>query len=274
MLSKGMPNKFRLDGKTAFVFGGLGLIGKKVSSAFAAVGAVTIALDLEGETAKGLEREQSRKEDEVHLKYFDCADLNHLEEHFSEVVDEFGTPDVFINCAYPRTQEWGKSSFKEIGFASFRENVDIHMNSSAWLARLAAESMVLRERGGSIIQMGSIYGVLGQDLSVYRGTEMHENMAYATIKGGLTNLTRQMASYYGQFNVRVNTLCPGGLEGHVAGKSASQNPRFVTQYEEKTPLKRLGQPDEVACSALFLASDASSYVTGTTLMVDGGWSIV
>ena len=101
---------------------------------------------------------------------------------------------------------------------------------------------------------------------------MHESMIYAAIKGGITNLTRQMASYYGQFNIRVNTLVPGGLSGHVAGKSDIQNPVFVKQYSQKTPLKRLGRAEEIAPAALFLATDAASYVTGTTLMVDGGWT--
>ena len=157
---------------------------------------------------------------------------------------------------------------------SFRENVDIHMNSYAWLARLAAESMIKNENGGSIIQLGSIYGILGQDLTVYEGTEMHENMTYAAIKGGITNLTRQMASYYGQFEIRVNNLSPGGLLGHVAGKSDTQNPNFVKQYSKKTPIRRLGKAEEVASTALFLASEASSYITGATIMVDGGWTAI
>jgi NAD(P)-dependent dehydrogenase (short-subunit alcohol dehydrogenase family) len=134
--------------------------------------------------------------------------------------------------------------------------------------------MIKNENGGSIIQLGSIYGILGQDLTVYESTEMHENMTYAAIKGGITNLTRLMASYYGQFNIRVNTLVPGGLSGHVAGKNDIQNPVFVKQYSQKTPLKRLGRAEEIASAALFLAADAASYVTGTTLMVDGGWTAV
>ena len=83
-----------------------------------------------------------------------------------------------------------------------------------------------------------------------------------------------MASYYGQFGIRVNALCPGGLKGHVAGKSQQQNPLFKKQYSQKTPLKRLGKPEEIASTALFLASDASSYITGATIMVDGGWTAV
>jgi len=170
--------------------------------------------------------------------------------------------------------DWGKSSFKDIELDSFRENVDIHMNSYAWLGRLAAESMKSNKKSGSVIQLGSIYGILGQDLSIYEGTSIKENMAYATIKGGITNLSRQMASYYGQFNIRVNTLIPGGIKGHVAGNSDKQNSIFVKEYSKKTPLKRMGDKEEIASTALFLASDASSYITGAMIIVDGGWTII
>jgi len=266
--------KFRLDDKTAFVVGGLGFIGREVSRAFASVGAKTIVLDLESEKLAAFEKELGEGGYTAHSRPFDCSDLDSLETNFSGLLDKFGFPHVFINCSYPRTQDWDTSSFREVTLASFQENVSIHMNSYAWLARLAAEAMKEEDRGGCIIQLGSTYGILGQDLTVYEGTEMQENMTYSAIKGGITNLTRQMASYYGQFNIRVNTLVPGGLAGHVAGKSDTQDQIFVKQYSKKTPLKRLGRADEIASTALFLASDAASYVTGATIVVDGGWAVV
>jgi NAD(P)-dependent dehydrogenase (short-subunit alcohol dehydrogenase family) len=266
--------KFRLDNQTAFVMGGLGLIGREVTNAFASAGARTIVLDLETNKDRVLDRKMSLKDFDIIFRHFDCANMELLEHNFSNLIKEFDSPTVFINCSYPRTADWDKSSFSEITINSFRKNVDIHMNSYAWLARLAAEVMVKAGTDGSIIQLGSIYGVLAQDLSVYEGTEMHENMSYAVIKGGITNLTRQMASYYGQHNIRVNTLCPGGLEGHIAGKSDTQSPVFIEQYSKKTPLKRLGCAEEVASTALFLASEASSYITGVTIIVDGGWSAI
>ena len=97
---------------------------------------------------------------------------------------------------------------------------------------------------------------------------MKENMSYSIIKGGITNLTKQMASYYGKNGIRINTLCPGGI------KDSNQDPKFVNLYDNKVPLGRMGRPSEVANTALFLASEASSYITGATIVVDGGWSIV
>ena len=122
--------------------------------------------------------------------------------------------------------------------------------------------------------MGSIYGIQAQDKTVYEGTKMKENMTYSVIKGGLTNFTRQMASFYGEFNLRINTLVPGSLEGHVAGRSSEQDIKFINNFSKRVPLRRLGKPSEVASVAAFLASDASAYITGATILVDGGWSII
>jgi NAD(P)-dependent dehydrogenase (short-subunit alcohol dehydrogenase family) len=266
--------KFHLNGKTAFVVGGLGLIGREVSTAFAVAGARTVILDLDSEKGELFEKEMRKKGYNINFRSFDCADMNNIENSFSILLKNNKVPDVFINCSYPKTADWGQSSFKDITLESLNRNVEIQMNSYAWLARLVAEAMVKCAKNGSIIQLGSTYGIVGQDLTVYEGTEMQENMTYAAIKGGITGLTRLMASYYGQYNIRINTLCPGGLKGHVAGKSDTQDPVFIKQYSKKTPLKRLGHPEEVASTALFLASEASSYITGATIMVDGGWTCI
>jgi len=255
-----------LKNRLAFIVGGEGLIGKEITKAISSYGAKTIILDLI--------RQDKEYTDNTSFRYFDCSALENIEAVLEDIIKEFGCPDIFVNCSYPRTEDWPQNSFESITLDSFRKNIDIHMNSYAWLAKITADVMSKQKNGGSIIQLGSIYGVLGQDLAVYEGTDMKENMTYATIKGGITNLTRQMASYYGKYNIRVNTVCPGGILGHVAGKTNIQNPVFVKKYSQKTPLKRLGKPEEIASTVLFLASDASSYITGITIMVDGGWTIV
>ena len=103
---------------------------------------------------------------------------------------------------------------------------------------------------------------------------MKENMPYSIIKGGIINFTRQMASYYGRNNIRINTICPGGIKGLVKGVRNNQEKNFIKNYSNKVPLGRLANANEIAYPVLFLASDCSSYITGITLMVDGGWSII
>ena len=259
--------KFRLDGKVAFVEGGLGLIGREVSTALSSAGAKSLVLDVKDSEGQVFARELRDKGYDANYRDLDCSVLHRLEKNFFAILDEFGYPDVFVNCSYPRSEDWNQSSFKEITLQSFRRNVDIHMNSYAWLARLSAEAMVKEKKQGSIFQLGSTYGVVGNDLTIYDGTEMRENMTYAAIKGGITNLTRLMASYYGQHDIRINTICPGGIFDN-------QNPEFVKNYSRKTPLKRMGIPQEIASVVLFLASEAASYITGATIMVDGGWVAV
>ena len=267
-------NKFSIKNKTAFVIGGLGLIGKEVSKAFSVAGAKTIILDKKNQEGELFNDKMNSNGYNTKFNTFDCSDIKNIESNFSLLIDKYDCPDIFINCSYPSTKDWPDTSFKDINLDSFRKNIDIHMNSYSWLARLVAECMVDKGKKGSIIQIGSIYGVVGQELNIYEGTSMKECMAYATIKGGITNLSRQMASYYGKYGIRVNTLCPGGLVGHVAGSSDSQDQTFVENYSNKVPLKRLGKSEEIASTALFLASEAASYISGATIMVDGGWTAI
>jgi len=260
-------NKFKVANKVAWIVGGLGLIGREVVRALSSAGAQTIILDIAEK--KGIDLENYIKEQGYKASYekFDCSDLENMDTNFSALFDKYGSCDIFINCSYPRTEDWAQNSFSNISLKSYRKNVDIHMNSYAWMAKLAADAMKLQKKGGSIIQFGSTYGVVGQDLTIYEGTDMGENMTYAAIKGGIANLSRLMASYYGKFNIRVNTLCPGGIFDN-------QNPIFVKNYSDKTPLKRMGKPEEIASVVLFLASEASSYITGSTILVDGGWTAI
>ena len=268
-------DKFSLKNKTAHIVGGLGLIGSEVSKAMVSASAKTVILDIDSDRANILLKVLP-KNAAVYYESFDCTDLIALDKNFSDVISKHGNPNIFINCSYPRTKDWGgsvASSFEDVSLDSFRENVDIHMNSYAWLAKIAASKMKSNNTGGSIIQFGSTYGYVGQDLTLYdyEGSTQKENMPYAAIKGGIINLTRLMASFYGQFNIRVNTVCPGGVHDE---NNPVQNKKFWENYSYKTPLKRMGKPEEMASTVLFLASDASSYVTGATIMVDGGWTAV
>ena len=261
---KNYLDKIKLTNKKVYILGGCGLIGSKIVKNTLSVGAKVIILDIE------------KKQIPKNTKYekFDCSKLKTLEKNFNRIIKKQGCPDVFINCSYPRTSDWDRCSFNQINLKRMSKNIEIHMNSYAWLAKIVADKMVKNKIKGSIINLNSIYGLLGQDLTIYNKTSMKENMPYSMIKGGLANLTRQMASYYGRFGVRVNGICSGGLKGHVAGHSNFQEKHFIKNYEKKVPLKRLGEPDEVANVITFIASDASSYITGSNVLVDGGWTII
>ena len=120
---------------------------------------------------------------------------------------------------------------------------------------------------GSLINMSSIYGLIGPDFTIYDGTEMTMPAAYSAIKGGIVNFTRYLASYYGPYGIRLNCVSPGGIFDN-------QKEIFVKQYEQKVPMRRMGIPEDIPPSVAFLLSDDAGYITGQNLMVDGGWTAI
>jgi NAD(P)-dependent dehydrogenase (short-subunit alcohol dehydrogenase family) len=120
---------------------------------------------------------------------------------------------------------------------------------------------------GSVVNITSIYGIVGPDFGVYEGTKMTMPAAYSAIKGGVINFSRYLASYYGKFGIRVNCVSPGGIFDN-------QPVQFVTNYEAKVPMKRMGLPKDISPTISFLLSEGSSYITGQNIVVDGGWTAI
>lgn len=257
-------DRFSLKNKTAFITGGVGLLGQEATRALVDAGARVIILDVDKEKGLSLLSSLSKISQEVYFEYFDVTDLKKIDFKIDNLYKKYKKIDIWVNAAYPRTSDWG-NRVEDLSLKSLQKNVDIHLNSYTWISRKVC--MLMKKNGGSLINFGSIYGVVGNDFSIYKGTNMTSPMAYAPIKGGIVNLTRYLASYFGKYRVRVNTICPGGIFDN-------QNKIFVKNYSEKTPLKRLGNPDEIAGAVTFLASDAASYITGTMLLIDGGWTAI
>ena len=266
-------NQFKLKNKIAYVFGGLGLIGTYVSEALYSAGAKVIILD-NNKIKINQSTKSNKNKDNLKYKYFDVSKLDKIETNFNKINKIFGLPDVVINASYPRTSDIHKNNLDNLKTESFNQNIKMHLNSYILIARISAEIMKKNKIKGSIVQLSSIYGLVGQDLNIYKNTKMKENITYSVIKGGINNATKTMCAYYGKYNIRINNLAPGGLIGHVVGQNKKQEANFIKNYSFKVPLNRLGKPQEIACAALFLSSNASSYVTGTTIIVDGGWTAI
>ena len=251
-------NILSLKKKLVFIVGGSGLIGKDTIKCLVSYKAKVVNLDIK--------KFHNFKNNE----FFDCSDTKNLEENYLKIIKKYGIPDVFINCSYPRTFDWKLNTFQNIKKESFNTNLQNHLNSYVLLSILTANLMKNKKRKGSIVLLGSIYGVVGQDTEIYNNTGMNENITYSVIKGGVTNFTKQMASYYGKFNIRINCICPGG----IIDKINSNNKIFIKNYKKRVPLKRLAKSREIANVILFFSSDASSYITGNIMMVDGGWTSI
>jgi len=243
-----------LKDKVIIVTGGSGLLGKAFINELKHEGAITINADINVSTDLTLGNYQ-----------VDITKPNEIRITVDEIYQYYGKIDGLVNNAYPRTKDWG-ARFEDIKPESWTQNVDMQMNSYFVFCQEVLKKMDLQSQG-SIVNIASIYGVVGNDFSVYEGTSMTSAAAYSAIKGGIINFTRFLASYYGKRGIRVNTVSPGGIFDH-------QNPIFVANYNKKVPMGRMGNPEDVAPSVAFLLSEKSQYITGHNLIVDGGWCAI
>ena len=241
-------------GKVIIVTGGSGLLGRAMLRQIESEGAVAINFDLR------------RGEEDQHFYEVDATDQSALRAALARVVSDQGRIDGLVNNAYPRTADWGIAFEEHENLQSWRQNVDLQLNSY-----VAACQEILphfqRQSSGAIVNIASIYGVVGNDFTVYEGTDLKTAAPYAAIKGGLINFSRYLASRVGPLGIRVNCLSPGGIFDHQA-------PVFVQNYERKVPMKRMGNPEDIAPPVAFLLSEGARYITGQNLIVDGGWTCI
>lgn len=259
LTEKIFPDKFSLKNKIAVVAGGAGLIGKPVSIGLVQAGAKVYIADIDEKNGLKLEKQNKN------LKWIkiDITDVKSINSCINKIVKKDKKIDIWVNCAYPRTSDWA-TKFEDIKYESWKKNVDMHLNGYFLCCQKIAEQMK-KQKKGTIINFSSIYGVIGPDFSVYEKTNLTMPAAYSAIKGGIISFTKYLATYLAKYNIRVNAICPGGIYN-------KQPDTFVKKYGEKTPMKRMGKPEEIAGPVIFLASDAASYITGHVLMVDGGWT--
>jgi len=248
---------FDLRNKVAIVVGGAGLIGSEVIKGLNDFGARVYIADTNKEAAERI------KANGVKFIYLDITSEDSVHKALSEVYNEAKKIDVLINCAYPRTSDWGLK-LEDVPFDSWKDNVNNHLGGYFLCSKVAADLMKKKAKG-VIINFASIYGVVAPDFSIYKGTKMTMPVAYSAIKGGIITFTKYLATYYAKYNIRANVISPGGVFN-------GQDSAFLKKYAMKTPLNRMADPKDIVGAVIFLSSDASSYITGQNLIVDGGWS--
>jgi len=253
---------FSLKGKVALVTGGAGQYGRQIVEALAEAGAVTYI------AARGIEKleavakqERSRGHDVTALP-LDLEDEHSIVALHGEVIGRSGRCDVLVNNAVTRNPEAVWTG----GMDGYDKSLRINASALFKITQLFAANMQAN-RSGSIINIGSMMGSVGVETANYRGTHMNDNPSpvYFYEKGGMLNFTRWAASILGPDNVRVNCVSPGGLENR-------QPDSFIKAYSERTQLGRMANSTDLKGVIVFLASDASAYVTGANIPVDGGYT--
>jgi NAD(P)-dependent dehydrogenase (short-subunit alcohol dehydrogenase family) len=258
-----MLQLFRLEGRIALVSGGAGIYGSQISRALAEAGAHVIIASRHLDQCENLATKICKANLRAEAKEVDLSSEQSIRKLRNRIVSEHGRLDVLINNAVARaggdldhttTEEW-ESTMK--------------VNSTGlFLACKILSEPMKRARGGSIINVASIYGMVGPDFSIYKGTKLTMPVNYAFAKGGMINLTRYLASFLAPYNIRVNCLSPGGF------RTSATPRRFVPNYSKRTPLRRMAEPGDINGPVVFLASDASRYITGQNIPVDGGWTAI
>lgn len=264
---KTISELIRLDGRAALITGGAGHIGSAIAGALAELGTSVAILDrTAAECAKTAGEIEARFAVKTLPLAIDLADEAALRGAPARVIAAFGSLDILVHCAaFVGTSAlpgWAVA-FAEQSADTWRAALEINLTSAFILAQASADALASSGHG-SVIMIGSIYGLVGPDLGLYAGTAMGNPAAYAASKGGLLQFTRWLATTLAP-RVRVNMITPGGVE---RGQPAA----FRERYEQRTPLARMAAEEDFIGAAAYLASDLSAYVTGQNLIVDGGWT--
>lgn len=241
----------KLQGKVAVITGGASGIGAATARLFVSEGAKVVLVDLNEEKGKAFEQELKALNAEALFIKANITSEAEVAQIFKQAIEAFGKVDVvFNNAGIGRVH-----ASHDLEYSEWRNTVNVDLDGVFLVAREAIREM-LKAGGGTIVNTASMYGWVGSPGSA----------AYNAAKGGVVNLTRSLALEYAEQNIRINALCPGFIDTPIIPEESKQ------ALAAATPMKRLGQADEMAKAVLFLASDDSSFMTGNSLIVDGGYT--
>jgi 2-deoxy-D-gluconate 3-dehydrogenase len=269
-------DRFRLDGRVAVVTGGAGLLGVEFCRTLAEAGAAVVVADIHEEAAEAVARQLNQNGASAFAFPLDVTRLPSTRELVAETLKRFGRLDILVNSAAldpkfdPQAMARGilPGRFEDFPLEMWNQALAVNL-TGVFLVTQACVQPMLQQGKGSIINICSTYGLNGPDQRLYvneKGERIGYKPVYYTVtKAGVLGFTRYLAAYYAGTQIRVNALTPGGVYNQ-------HDEHFVRNYSARTILGRMAQKDEMNGALLFLASDASSYMTGANLIVDGGWT--
>ena len=264
---------FDLTGKTALVTGAVGILGREFCKGLAECGANVAVVDLNFEVAQTFADElaESCGVQAVGISC-DVSNPDAVAAMTTQAARTLGNIHILVNNAGSKSTDLGAfyASFEEYTLAQWREVMAVNIDGMFLVAQAVGKHMLAHAQGGSIVQTASIYGLMAPDPRIYEGSEylghtISSPAVYSASKAAVVGLTKHLAAYWGDKGIRVNALAPGGVE-------SGQNATFRARYAARIPLGRMAERSEMVGTVLYLASDASRYVTGQIIAVDGGLS--
>lgn len=265
---------FSLEGKNILITGGVGILGKVFVEAFLAQGASVAIVDINQSTIdEYIESLKPQFSNKINGYYCDITSEAEVIMLLKKVINDFGKIHVLHNNAASKSSDLNKffAPFEEYPLETWREVMSVNVDGMFLMAKHVGKHMVDSKINGSIIQTSSIYGVCAPDQRIYDGSfylgrQINTPAVYSASKAAVIGLTQYLSAYWGAKGIRVNTITPGGIE-------SGQNSSFVEKYSNRVPMNRMGKSNELVGALIYLASDASTYVTGQNLIVDGGLSV-
>ena len=266
-------NLFSLKNKVSVITGATGILGKEFSIALAEYGSDLALIDIDKASLDKMATSLSKKYG-IKCKGYLC-NVSHekmVKQTVVEIEKDIGKIDILLNNAATKTDSLEEffMPLEKYDLDTWKEIMDVNLNGMYIVAKEIGSRMARRKKG-SIVQTSSIYSsLMAPDQRIYKGSKylgvsINTPAAYSVSKAGIVGLTLHLASYWGKNKVRVNTLSPGGI-------CSGQNSKFKESYSKRVPLNRMANKEEIIGAMLYLASDASSYVTGQNIFVDGGLS--
>jgi 2-deoxy-D-gluconate 3-dehydrogenase len=268
-----IPELFDLTGHTAIVTGGAGFLGQQFTEGLVEAGAAVVVADIDQQAAADFADAVTNSGGKAIGIGLDVTDKDSVDGLVKHTLDHFGSIDILVNSAALDPKFEGDSagkhstSFEEFPLKSWKDALDVNL-TGMFLVCQATASVMKENRKGSIINICSTYGIAGPDQRLYESLgepRLYKPVYYTVSKAGVLGLTKYIATYYEGTEIRCNAISPGGVE-------RDHDRSFRDAYSQRTVLGRMAYPHEVKGAVVFLASDASSYVTGTNLVVDGGWT--
>jgi len=265
---------FDLKGRNIIITGSAGLLGSQYALTLSKVGANTILVDLDKKRNQKLMEDIKSKYHTKPKSYnIDVTSKDEILNLKDDILKNYDHVYGLINNVAFTTKaskvkkiEKFSSDFEEFPLDIWKKSIDVNLTSVFLCSQIFGREM-LKKKKGVIVNIASTYGLVGADQRIYGNSKINSPSSYAATKGAIVNLTRYLAAYWHKKNIRVNTLSPGGVKDETYQKA-----NFIKNYSDKTILGRMAKKTEYNGAILFLMSDASSYMTGSNLIVDGGWT--